>query len=126
MQQRRFSAAAPPDERDELALTHVQCDSLQCANALAVACIFFAGVLEGKNHHASNRRPRGRYFSHYFRLLSVFSIAEVRSFASGSTSESNRASTLPSGPIRNLLKFHPISPPAFSFPIFSSSKPPTS
>jgi len=58
---------------------------------------------------------RGRYF----RLLRAFSTAEVRSFESGSTSESNRAITLPSGPIKNFVKFHPMSPPVFGFAVLS-------
>ncbi len=109
VQQRRFAAPAPPGQRDKLPLGHVQRDSLQRANALAVTCIFFADVLEGENRHASNRRSPGRYF----RLVSAFSIAEVRSFESGSTFESNRAITFPSGPIKNFVKFQPISPPVF-------------
>src|SRR5258708_219615 len=73
--------------------------SRRVANAPAVTCIFFADVLEGENRHASNRRSPGRYF----RLVSAFSIAEVRSFESGSTFESNRAITFPSGPIKNFV-----------------------
>jgi hypothetical protein len=46
-------------------------------------------------------------------VASAFSIAVVTGLESGSTSESNRAATLPSRPTRNLVKFQPISQPVF-------------
>src|SRR6516162_1249541 len=48
---------------------------------------------------------------YFFSPASAFSTAEVSSGDSGSTFESKRAITFPSGPTRNLVKFHPISPP---------------
>ena len=114
-QQRGFPATAAPYQCDELTLGHIQCDFVQCAHALAVRCVCFADRLQGKNCHASNRAALRGYFS----SASAFSIAELISFESGSTFESNRAITLPSGPIRNFVKFQPISPPVAGFTTLS-------
>src|SRR5438445_13224656 len=53
--------------------------------------------------------------SQLFRAANAFSIALVNSGESGVTLGSNRAITRPSGPIRNLVKFHLISPPVCGF-----------
>src|ERR1700685_723709 len=53
------------------------------------------------------------------RVPSAFSMAEITSGESGVTSDSKRAITRPSGPIRNFVKFHSISPPVLGFACLS-------
>src|SRR5260370_7182495 len=69
--------------------------------------------------HAKTTMLRAAAVFYRFSEASALSIDAVTSGESGVTAGSKRARICPSGPTRNFLKFHLISPPVFRFAHFS-------
>ena len=135
VEQRGLTAAAAPNQGHKFTGFHAERKTMESTNGLAVGQVVLRNVLQRQYGHvdwpAGNirrcentaqltysllrpilREPDGPAgFAQDLSEARASSIAEVTCGESGVISGSKRAMTRPSGPMRNLVKFHLISPP---------------